>query len=136
MRARRSTTTALAAAVLALGVRPRRSPTPPSPPAPGPPSAPSVATVASPAVGRVAGADRYATSVAASRAAFPTGTHPSVVYLVSGTSPWESLSATPAAVHRDGGVLLTRADGIPSTVAAELDRLAPAAIVVVVLHQN
>ena len=128
MRARRSTTTALAAAVLALA---GTSPALADPAGPSGSSAPSVATVASPTVGRVAGADRYATSVAASRAAFPTGTHPSVVYLVSGTSPWESLSATPAAVHGEGGVLLTRPDGIPSTVAAELDRLAPAAIVVV-----
>ncbi|GAA4414261.1 hypothetical protein GCM10023168_37770 [Fodinibacter luteus] len=88
-------------------------------------------TVASPTVARVAGADRYATSVAASRAAFPSGTRPSVVYLVSGTSPWESLSATPAAVAQGGGVLLTRPDGIPSSIAAELDRLAPDAIVVV-----
>ena len=75
VRARRSTTTALAAAVLALGGtvpgarRPRRTSGPSATVAPA-------ATVASPAVGRVAGADRYATSVAASRAAFPTGTHP------------------------------------------------------------
>ena len=91
----------------------------------------TLATIASPAVNRIAGADRYATSVAASRAAFPTGSHPAGVYLVSGTSPWESLSATPAAVKQDGGVLLTRADGIPSSVAAELKRLAPGSIVVV-----
>lgn len=92
---------------------------------------PAIATVVSPSVSRIAGADRYATSVAASRAAFATGTHPAVVYLVSGTSPWESLSATPSAVARDGGVLLTRPDGIPSNVASELKRLAPASIVVV-----
>lgn len=90
-----------------------------------------IATVASRSVGRIAGADRYATSVAASRAAFPTGTHPTVVYLVSGTSPWESLSATPAAVRQGGGVLLTAPNGIPSSIAAELKRLAPASIVVV-----
>ncbi|HYH71675.1 MAG TPA: D-alanyl-D-alanine carboxypeptidase family protein [Nocardioides sp.] len=80
---------------------------------------------------RVAGTDRYATSAAVSRAAFPTGTHPSVVYLVSGTSVWESLSATPAAVAQGGGVLLTRPDGIPSAITSELERLAPASIVVV-----
>ena len=87
--------------------------------------------VAAPSVSRISGTDRYATSVAASRLAFPSGTRPEVVYLVSGTSPWESLSATPAAVHRDGGVLLTRPDGIPSSIAAELTRLGPASIVVV-----
>ena len=94
-------------------------------------SAPTTATVASPSVTRIAGADRYAASAAASRAAFPTGTTPKVVYLVSGTSPWESLSATPAAVHQGGGVLLSRADGIPSSIAGELKRLAPRSIVVV-----
>jgi len=94
-------------------------------------SAPLLGSVASPSVSRIAGADRYATSVAASRTAFPTGTHPDVVYLVSGTSPWESLSATPAAVRQNGGVLLTRGDGIPSSTAGELKRLAPRSIVVV-----
>ncbi|HET9021908.1 MAG TPA: D-alanyl-D-alanine carboxypeptidase family protein [Ornithinibacter sp.] len=87
--------------------------------------------VGDPSVSRVAGADRYATSVAATKAAFPTGTTPAVVYLVSGTSPWESLSATPAAVYEGGAVLLVRPDGIPSVVVTELERLAPASIVVV-----
>lgn len=94
-------------------------------------SAPSLASVARPAVSRVSGSDRYATSVAASRAAFATGTHPKVVYLISGTSPWHALSATPAAVRQGGGVLMTRPDGIPATVVTELKRLAPASIVVV-----
>ena len=101
--------------------------------APAPRLAPSFAVpaTASPSVSRISGTDRYAMSVAASRVAFPTGTQPSTVYLVSGTSPYESLSATPAAVKQGGGVLLTRPDGIPSTTAAELQRLAPASIVVV-----
>ncbi len=71
--------------------------------------------------------------MAATKAAFPTGTTPAVVYLVSGTSPWESLSATPAAVYEVGAVLLVRPDGIPSVVVSELKRLAPASIVVVVV---
>ena len=99
-------------------------------PSAGAASAAMLPVVASPTVSRVAGADRYATSVAATKAAFPTGTNPAVVYLVSGTSPWESLSATPAAVREGGAVLLVRPDGIPSVVATELQRLAPAAIVV------
>ena len=101
--------------------------------APVPRLAPSFAVpaTASPSVSRISGTDRYAMSVAASRVAFPTGTQPSTVYLVSGTSPYESLSATPAAVKQGGGVLLTRPDGIPSSTAAELQRLAPASIVVV-----
>jgi LAS superfamily LD-carboxypeptidase LdcB/putative cell wall-binding protein len=82
-------------------------------------------------VARIDGADRYAASAAASRSAFPAGTHPDVVYLVSGVSPWDSLSATAAAVAEHGAVLLTRPDGIPATVATELKRLTPAAIIVV-----
>ncbi len=105
--------------------------TPPSTASTGVPTTHAAPAVGSPAVGRVAGTDRYRTSVAASRAAFPTGTHPAVVHLVSGTSPWESLSASAAAVRMDGAVLLTSADGIPSPVRAELRRLAPASIVVV-----
>ena len=134
MRARRSIPTALVSGVVVLAAAAPALARPSDSldlPARATATAPAATTVAAPAVSRVAGADRYGTSVAASRAAFPTGTHPAVVYLVSGTSPWESLSATPAAVRQDGGVLLTRADGIPSSVAAELDRLAPASIVVV-----
>ncbi|WP_377644657.1 D-alanyl-D-alanine carboxypeptidase family protein [Oryzobacter terrae] len=79
----------------------------------------------------MAGVDRYATSVAASHAAFPADTQAKTVYLVSGTSPWHSLSATPAAVNDSAAVLLTRPDGIPSVVATELARLHPEQIVVV-----
>ena len=89
------------------------------------------AAVASRTVARFSGPDRYAASVAASRAVFPTGTRPDVVYLVSGVSPWESLSATAAAVAEHGAVLLTRADGIPASIATELKRLAPPVIVLV-----
>ncbi|HET6969211.1 MAG TPA: D-alanyl-D-alanine carboxypeptidase family protein [Ornithinibacter sp.] len=125
MRSGHLTTTALAVAALVLvggapaqaipdgGDRSSRSPS------------------SSPAVSRVSGSDPYSTSVAASRAAFPPGTRADVVHLVSGTSPWESISATPAAVRQGGAVLLTRPDGIPSSVVAELGRLSPAAIVVV-----
>ena len=88
-----------------------------------------VAAVAAPTVTRITGADRYAASAAASRAAFPAGTRPEVVYLVSGVSPWESLSATPAAAAEHGAVLLTTPDGIPASIARELKRLAPRTIV-------
>lgn len=94
------------------------------------PARPDIPAAAIPSVSRVSGADRYAASAAASRAAFPTGAHPEVVYLVSGVSPWESLSAPAAAVAEHGSVLLTRPDGIPASIAAELKRLAPRAIVV------
>lgn len=133
MRSVRLTTTALAVAALVLagGAPAGATGAGVAPSSASSSSAVSLAGVASPSVSRLSGADRYTTSVAASRAAFPTGTRADVVYLVSGTSPWESISATPAAGRQGGGVLLTRADGIPSSVVAELRRLAPAAIVVV-----
>ena len=87
--------------------------------------------VTTPTVARISGADRYAASAAASRAAFPTGTHPDVVYLVSGVSQWEALSAPAAAVAEHGSVLLTRPDGIPASIATELKRLAPRVILLV-----
>ena len=87
--------------------------------------------MASPELSRVSGADRYATSVAATRRAFPTGSTAPVVYLVSGTSRSEGYGAVAAAASQGGAVLLTRPDGIPSAVAAELDRLDPTRIVLV-----
>ncbi len=119
--------------------RSRRGPAPWSVAAPSPAtlaSAPVVATAAVPAVAaptlvRVSGADRYATSVAASRAAFASGVRAPVVYLVSGASQVEGYSAVAAAAAQGGAVLLTRPDGIPSSVAAELDRLDPGRIVLV-----
>jgi zinc D-Ala-D-Ala carboxypeptidase len=80
---------------------------------------------------RVEGADAYTVSVAASRAAFPGRSRAPVVYLVSGESPAEGYGAVPAAAVRGGPVLLTRAEGIPRTTAAELDRLRPERIVLV-----
>jgi LAS superfamily LD-carboxypeptidase LdcB len=94
-------------------------------------AAAALPAVEAPALSRVAGADRYATSVAASRAAFPSGTRAPVVFLVSGTSRSEGYGAISAAAGLGGSVLLTRADGIPSTTAAELDRLDPDRIVLV-----
>ena len=115
----------------------------PSRPAPGTPSAsatpsapPSAApTVALPAArppaGRLTGDDRYALSVAASRAAFPGSARARVVYLVSGEDPTLGAAAIPAAAVQGGTVLLTRPDGIPRVTAAELGRLRPERIVVV-----
>lgn len=87
--------------------------------------------VDSPTLARVAGADRYATSVAASRVAFPTGTTAPVVFLVSGTAQATATAAVTAAAQLGGSVLMTRPDGIPSVTAAELDRLDPGRIVLV-----
>jgi LAS superfamily LD-carboxypeptidase LdcB len=90
----------------------------------------ALATVAVPTLARIAGADRFATSVAASRAAFPTGTPVPVVYLAP-TVFDEAYSAVPVAAAQGGAVLLTRPDVLPSVVAAELDRLNPGRIVLI-----
>ncbi len=122
---------ATAASVAPASAAPERPDSPTGPAARTSPAGPETSAAAAPTVSRVNGRNRYAVSVAASRAAFATGTHPPVLYLVSGVSPWESLSVTPTAVRQEGGVLMTRPDGIPAVVAAELERLAPASIVVV-----
>ena len=124
--------------------RPTRAATAPAPSRPAPtsvapsPSAtpttglPSAALPAArPPKGRLAGGDRYALSVAASRAAFPGSAHAPVVFLVSGRSQALGYAALPAAAALGGSVLLTRPDGIPRVTAAELDRLDPAQIVLV-----
>lgn len=86
-------------------------------------------SAALPAPDRLAGANRYSTSVAISKAAFPR-TAP-VVYLASGTSFPDGLSAGPAAAHQGGPVLLTPREAVPADVLAEIRRLAPRQIVIV-----
>ncbi len=82
-----------------------------------------------PSAERVAGADRYATAVAISRRAFPTGAP--VVYLASGEDFPDGLAAGPAAAHAGGPVLLTpRGSALPG-VLAEITRLKPTQIVIV-----
>ena len=72
---------------------------------------------------RISGPDRYATSVAVSKLAFPNGTD--TVYLASGMAYPDALSAGPAAVAAGGTMLLTAPTAIPAVVANELKRLAP-----------
>lgn len=121
----------LGSAVALVGPAAPAAPAPLAAPAPTAALAPAaVPTVAAPTVSRVWGADRYATSVAASRVAFPTGTAVPVVYLAP-TVFDEAYSAVPAAAAQGGAVLLTRPDVLPAVVAAELDRLDPARVVLV-----
>lgn len=88
---------------------------------------------AAPTTDRLGGADRYATAVAASRAAFPRADPAglSTVYLASGMQYADALAAGPTAVARGGGLLLTQTDRLTATTAAELRRLAPDRVVVV-----
>lgn len=77
---------------------------------------------------RLSGANRYDAAVSMSRAGFSPGVP--VVYVASGATFPDALSAAPAASLLGGPLLLTPGDQLPSGVATELRRLAPARIVV------
>jgi putative cell wall-binding protein len=76
---------------------------------------------------RLAGADRYATSVAVSRATFPRPPVP-VAYIATGVDFPDALAGGPAAALEGGPVLLVGPDRLPDAVRSELIRLAPARI--------
>jgi hypothetical protein len=78
-------------------------------------------------VSRIAGANRYETSVAVSKVAFPNGA--SVVYVASGTAFPDALSA--ASLAANGPVLLTDPNRLPPEVAGEIRRLKPLKVVIV-----
>jgi len=78
---------------------------------------------------RLAGADRFVTSVELSKSLY-TGPVP-VVYITTGASFPDALSAAPAAAAQGGPLLLTYPGEIPASVRTELARLQPAKIVVV-----
>ncbi len=108
------------------------SPSATATPSPSPTPSPAAALPkARPPEDRLVGDDLYATSVAASKAAFPGKARAPVVLLVSGDSQAQGYGAIPAAAVLGGAVLLTRPDGIPRVTAAELDRLDPDRIVLV-----
>lgn len=77
---------------------------------------------------RAAGSDRYGTSAAVSRLAYPGGAP--VVYLATGTNFPDALAAGPAAAHDGGPVLLTDPLALSPATAAELTRLAPTRVVI------
>lgn len=89
----------------------------------------ALAALAPGGVQRIAGTDRYATAAAMSASGFPDGAP--VVYLSSGAAIADAISAAPAAARDGGPVLLTSATQLPGATAAELERLAPSAVVVV-----
>ncbi|SFR99826.1 Putative cell wall binding repeat 2 [Agrococcus baldri] len=107
------------------GPGPGPDPDPGPDPGPGPDPDPG----SLPTAERLAGANRYATSVAISQRSFP-GTAP-VVYLASGTSFPDGLAAGPAAAHEGGPVLLTPQGSVPQVVLDEIARLQPAKVVIV-----
>src|SRR5690606_14891536 len=77
-------------------------------------------------VTRLAGADRYATSVQVSRAMGSSG---SVVVATGATFP-DGLAGGPVAALLPGALLLVPPGGLPSAVAGELQRLDPARVYV------
>jgi len=79
------------------------------------------------AFNRIAGDDRFATSVEVSKSFSAGGT----VYLASGAQFPDSLSASAAAGISKSPVLLVSANSVPSTVAARLAALKPAKIIVI-----
>jgi putative cell wall-binding protein/peptidoglycan/xylan/chitin deacetylase (PgdA/CDA1 family) len=76
---------------------------------------------------RIGGADRYAVGAAVARTFFASAP---VVYVATGLTFPDGLTAGAAAGMRGGLVLLVRTGSIPGEVAAELTRLHPAQIVV------
>ncbi|MFJ8895792.1 cell wall-binding repeat-containing protein [Leifsonia sp. NPDC102414] len=84
----------------------------------------------SPSSSRVQGADRFDTSVAVSKAAYPAAGVP-VVYIASGANFADAISAGPAAAAQKGPLLLANVGFVPASVLAEIKRLSPAKIVVV-----
>jgi putative cell wall-binding protein len=81
-----------------------------------------------PTVSRLAGTDRFATAVAVSQSRFsgPIDT----VFVATGTAFPDALAGGPAAARRKAPLLLVERDRIPDATRAELDRLAPAHVVV------
>jgi putative cell wall-binding protein len=77
-------------------------------------------------VTRLAGLDRYATSVAMS-SVFEPGVP--VLYLASGADFADGLAAGPVAAFTDGPLLLTQPTCVPQVVLDEIERLRPERIV-------
>jgi carboxypeptidase T len=77
-------------------------------------------------VSRIAGADRYATAAAVSRASFAPGVP--VAYLATGANYPDALAGGAAAAAQGGPVLLTQRGSLPSATATELARLQPGRI--------
>ncbi len=80
-------------------------------------------------VTRVAGADRYATSLAISKAT-TNDDAPRTVYIATGSSFPDGLSGTPVAARANGPLLIVPEGSLTAPVAAELLRLNPPRIII------
>lgn len=98
---------------------------------PGPAVAPAPATrAASVATDRIAGQNRFETAVEVSKRIIPTGKRAPVVYIASGASFADALTAGPAASVREGVLLLVSPNFVPPVVAAELLRINPERVII------
>lgn len=79
-------------------------------------------------VARVADDNRFGTSAAVSRRAFPDGA--TVAYLATGLAAADALAAGPVAALAGGPVLLVRPNCIPPAVEAEIARLGATRLVI------
>lgn len=77
---------------------------------------------------RWGGIDRYLVSVNVSLANFPDGA--ATVHLANGLAFADALAGGPAAAMAAGPILLVRSDSVPPSVLEEIDRLAPARVVI------
>jgi Predicted protease len=77
---------------------------------------------------RVAGLDRYATSVAIARKAYPSTAR--VAFVASGENYPDALAAGAVAAKLGGPLLLTGSTSLPASVAAELSALHPSTVYV------
>ena len=77
----------------------------------------------------LAGPDRYATAAEISGRAFPD--EAPVVFIATGEGFADALAVGPWAARSGGPILLTRPEDLPEATATEIERLAPARIVVV-----
>lgn len=92
------------------------------------PPTPRAEAATTPSVSRLAGSDRFATAMAISKAAYPSGA--STAYLSSGEDYADALAAGPAAAKAGGPLLLTLKNSLPGVVATEIKRLGVKKIVV------
>ena len=80
-------------------------------------------------VTRLAGEDRYATSVAISRSAYGASGG-ATTFVATGTAFPDGLATGPVAALVPGPLLLVAPNRLPSAITAELQRLAPARVVI------
>jgi len=81
-------------------------------------------------IGRLSGADRFATAVELSTVIAPDDSA-ITVYLADGMNYPDALAAGPAAIAQGGVLLLTRRDSLPDVTRRELERIRPARVVIV-----